>query len=236
MVSKSIQRVLAIAVVGFSLAGAWWIHGVQEVELSLQGLRDLVDDLGMIGPIALVGIIALRPFLALPSAILLAVAGLLFGAVAGALYGTAGGTLGAAIAFWIARVMGREAIQTRLGAAFEPVDKYLSSRGAPWLAAYVALPVSLLSPVFFAAGVTRMSFAPFVAAAAIGFLPRAGLYAFLGRTMAEPSRNNLILASAFVIVAMIVVFAARRYFVTGDSGGESGVSGGESGDDSRASS
>ncbi len=202
---------MALGVIALGLGAGWYLHFVRDIDLSPEGLRGLVAELGAAGPVLLIGIMALRPFLGMPSWIVLAVAGLLFGTVAGTLYGALGGTIGAAIVFWIARVLGRDTVQARIGGALERFDGYLTERGAPWLAAYTAMPISVLSPVFFASGVTSLGFGNFAAATAVGFVPRSALYAFLGQTLAEPTMVNLIVLSLAVVAAIALVALGRRY-------------------------
>lgn len=204
------QRLAALALIGAGLGLAAWLHGYQQLEWTPDALRTLVAGMGPTGPLLLIAIMALRPFLALPSWLVLGVAGLLFGPIGGTLYGALGGALGAALLFFIARSLGRDAIQARLGLAFERVDAYLMRRGAPWLAAYTAVPISPLTPVFFCAGVTSMRLSSFCAATALGFLPRAGVFAFAGQTVAEPTSGNLLLLSAMALLAVPAAWLAHR--------------------------
>ena len=172
--ARRLKQLGALAAIGVGAAGFYWLHLGSSVEWTQEAFQSYVSDLGPLGPAILVGTMAMRPFLGLPSGLILLTAGLLFGTLAGTFYGALGGTLGAVIALGVARALGRDAVQRRIGGSLAAFDDYLTRRGPPWLAAYTAIPVSVLSPVYFTAGVTRMRATPFTLAIAIGFLPTGG--------------------------------------------------------------
>ena len=211
MISKWLQRGLALAAIAFGVMGFWWFHYQSGVEWNLASVQQFVADLGPLGPVILIGMMAMRPFLALPSAAILLAGGFLFGPAVGTLYGALGGTLGALIALGIARSLGRDAVQRRIGDRLHTIDEYLSRRGPAWLGAYTALPFSVLSPVYFTAGVTRMAALPFGIAIGLGFLPRAGFYTFLGDILSEPSLGKIALACVLVSLMGVGIWLGRGY-------------------------
>ncbi len=211
MISKWLQRGLALAGVAIGAGCFYWFHYESGIEWTVASVQEFVADLGPAGPLILIAMMAMRPFLALPSAAILLAAGFLFGPVVGTVYGAVGGTLGALIALGIARGLGRDAVQSRLGATLQTFDEYLSKRGAPWLALYTALPFSVLSPVYFTAGVTRMAVIPFATSIALGFLPRASFYTVLGDVVNEPSAGNVTAAVVLALLLAVGLWVGRRY-------------------------
>ncbi len=206
---KTVQRALALAVIAAGFFASYWLQAESGIEWEGESFRDYVSRLGALGPLVVVGLMAARPFLGIPSGLILFTAGLLFGTLAGTVYGALGGAIGAIGAFAVARTLGRDAIQARLGARVQELDELLARRGAPWLAVYTALPGAVLSPVFFAAGVTRMRFASFAGATASGFVPRAGLFTFLGETAGAPTYGRIAAAVLLLVGVVVFVWAAR---------------------------
>jgi uncharacterized membrane protein YdjX (TVP38/TMEM64 family) len=103
-------------------------------------------------------------------------------------------------------------VQSYLGVgALRSFEEFLVQRGAPWLALYTAIPISPLTPVFAGAGLSRMRFAMFCTAIALGFIPRAGLFAVAGRAAAEPSLRNVSVAVVLGLAALVGTFLARRW-------------------------
>ncbi len=209
MTRHRIEQLLSAVVVAIGAGGFYWLHVHSGLEWKAEALRDHIAALGVFGPLAFVAIMAFRPFLWLPSWLVLFACGMLFGPWLGAIYGAIGGLVGGALIFGIARAFGRDAVQSRLGSVLRIFDDLLANRGMPWLALYTAVPISPLTPIYASAGVSRMRLAPFCAAIGVGFLPRSGVFTFLGRAAAEPSIANLIVAGAIVAVAIGITWSFR---------------------------
>jgi uncharacterized membrane protein YdjX (TVP38/TMEM64 family) len=209
---RHVERALSVAMLAIGAAGFYWLHVHSGLEWKAEALRDYVAGLGLYGPIALVAIVAFRPFLALPTWLVLLACGMLFGPWLGAVYGTIGGLLGGALIFGIARSFGRDAVQARIGGALRVFDELLATRGVPWLALYTAVPISPLTPIFASAGVSRMRLWPFCAAIGIGLLPRSGVFTFAGQAAVEPSLANVAVAALVIAAAVAITWRLRRSF------------------------
>jgi len=209
---RRIQRALAVLAVAAGAGGFLWLHFASGVEWKPDSLRDAVASLGVFGPLAMIAIMTFRPFLGLPSWLVMMATGMLFGSALGTFCGAVGGLLGAALVFGIARALGREAVQEWLHiGALRSFEEFLALRGAPWLALYTAIPVTWLTPVFAGAGVSRMRFATFCTAVGIGLIPRAGLFAVAGRAAAQPTLRNVSFAVGLAVAAVVGTFLARRW-------------------------
>jgi uncharacterized membrane protein YdjX (TVP38/TMEM64 family) len=216
--ARNLQRGLAAAAVLAGLSAFYWLHFRANVEWRPDSLRDFVAGLGALGPIVFIAIMAFRPFLGLPSWLVLLAAGLVFGPWLGMLYGALGGVLGAGLIFGVARAFGREAVQARIGGGLRVFDEFLAERGASFVALYTMVPIAPVLPVFASAGVSRMRLVPFCLAAGAGYLPRAGLYTFGGQVVAEPTGANFALMLALLAAGIaITVFARRTLFKGGPS-------------------
>ena len=212
MSRQRLQRGLALAAVLLGLGGMLWLNFATDVEWKPESLRDAVRALGIFGPLALIGIMTFRPFLFLPSWLVMMAAGMLFGPYLGTAYSAFGGALGGALIFGIARALGRETVQSYLGVgSMRAFEEFLAARGTPWLALYTAIPISVLTPVFAGAGLSRLSFGKFMTATGVGFVPRAGLFAVAGRAAAEPTLRNVVLAVGLIVVAIAGTWFARRW-------------------------
>ena len=214
MTRRHVERGLSVVVLALGAAGFYWLHVRSGLEWKPEALRDYVAALGLYGPLALVAIMAFRPFLALPNWLVLLACGMLFGPWLGALYGTIGGLIGGALVFGIARAFGRDAVQTRIGGALRVFDDLLARRGVPWLALYTAVPISPLTPVFASAGVSRMRLAPFCGAISVGLLPRSGVFTFAGQAFVERSTTNFVVAGLIIAAAIAITWQLRRSFRT----------------------
>ncbi len=180
------------------------VGSMQGVRASLQNLRAWVESLGWAGPALFVGLVTFRVFLLLPSAVVLTVGGLAFGAVLGTLLGTVGIILSAVMKFSIARGAGRDAVMRMFGDRFLAFEDRVERAGV-WLVGLItAHPAAPMSSVHWAAGLSSMSFAAFAVAVLVSGPLRAGMYSVLGSSIVElDGRVTLALAVAFLLVALI---------------------------------
>jgi len=176
------------------------VYWQQGFELDPRALRGRIEAFGWLAPAAYIVAAAIRPFLFLPSWVVMSAGGLLFGMWGGIAWGSAGFTLGALVAFLIARGLGRDAVTGRLGARATRVDLYVSQQGAPWIALYTAIPVTVLTPVHLAAGLSGMTVTAFVSAAVAGFVPRTALYSFFGDSIARGEWGQMGVALGLIVV------------------------------------
>lgn len=205
------KRVISIAVIVAGIAGAAAVYSQQGFDIDPRILRARIADFGWLAPAVFVVAAALRFFLLLPSWVFMTVGGLLFGVWGGILWGSIGFSLGAVLSFSIARGLGRDALAARLRGRAARFDQYITQRGAPWLALYTAVPVSVLTPVHFGAGLSGMPIATFAVAAVCGFLPRTALYSFFGDAIAQNDWGGVGVALAIIVVggAVGIVLAQR---------------------------
>ena len=206
-----IAGLIALAVV---LGGAWAGRTALGVEWSLDGLRTLVTGLGAWGPAVFVALLALRSVLFIPSQLLLIGAGVCFGIKAGTLYGAIGVTLSAALAFALARWLGREAILAQVPPRFR---RLLDGAGVGGTAALVflgtAYPVGPVSAYHAGAALTAMPAWVFVGAVFPGAAIRAGVYSAFGSRLGDGDLRGVLLAGAalLLLVLPLVLPGPRRW-------------------------
>ncbi len=215
MSSRTLQRALALGAIGVGVAGFVWLHFHSGIEWSAESLRDWAAGLGIVGPLVLIGIVALRPFLILPAAIVLIACGLLFGPWLGTVCGTVGTWLGCLLIFGIARALGRDAVQARIGSGLRVFEDLLAHRGMPWVGLYAAVPITPLLPLSASAGVSRMGLGPFALATGVGLWPRAAVFSFGVHALIEPSPINLVAGAAILAAGVALTVAVRRSFRSG---------------------
>ncbi len=173
-------------------------------------IGDYLRSFGVWAPVASLGLMLVQAVAAPVPAILVAFAnGLAFGIVWGGLLTVAGQTLAAVVCFWIARVLGRapvEALTSRYG--LDAVDRRFTAWGAPGIFLLRLVPGISFDVVSYAAGLTGVGFAPFVAATALGVTPQAFLYAWLIRE--APQSAWALYAVSWVVIGVVLTGAVLR--------------------------
>ena len=193
------------------LGGVWLL--VAGGGLSSDRVRDAIDPLGAAAVPAFIALSALLTCALFPGPLLAGASGLLFGTALGTPVSITAATLGAVIAFCIARFVAHDAVQTLTPERLRPVQDWIERRGF-WAVLYARIapgvPYSLLN---YAAGVTRVGLPAFAAATAIGVAPRAFAYTALGGSLDDLGSPEAIIAIvALVVMALtgLVLLRAER--------------------------
>lgn len=132
-------------------------------------------------------------------------AGLLFGPTTGIAVAVAATAASAALAFGLARLIGRDAVAARLThPALAAVERRLAYRG--WLAVaslrlISPLPFSLVS---FGAGLSAVRLVPYLIATVVGVLPGTVALVVLGGALSGESDPALLVVSSLAIVVGVV--------------------------------
>lgn len=178
------------------------------IDLDVESVRTFAEGLGPMGPLLFVGVVALRSLLALPSQVVLIAAGLCFGTLVGTFVGGAGLMLSGLGLFFAARYTGRHEIERRFGTRFSELLQASGQRaGAVALAVGTGYPVSPLSPIHAAAGLTPMSIGLFIVAAFVGGATRASVFAFFGSALSESSLSGLLYPTLALAIALATPLA-----------------------------
>jgi uncharacterized membrane protein YdjX (TVP38/TMEM64 family) len=221
------MTLLALAMLIVSLAfepGSW---------VKPERLSEQIEGLRARGPLLLMGImvaaVVIGPIPTLPISV---TSGLVFGFWAGSAYAVAGALAGALLAFWIARLAGRDWLARRLGGhvalCTECSDRFLF-----WMVLGARLvPVVSFAAVSYAAGLTAMSSRAFALSTLLGMLPMTAIYVGLGTTVVW-SRGWLFAGSLALVAAMLLLprvverydlFGLRRLMSHGADGSEQAAS------------
>jgi uncharacterized membrane protein YdjX (TVP38/TMEM64 family) len=167
---------------------------------SSDGVRDRLDGLGVLGPVAFVLVSSLLTVVLFPGPLLAGASGLLFGTALGTPVSIAAATVGASLAFSISRWWAHDAVAELAGPRLERLQ--LALAGRPFLTVLYAritpgVPYNLVN---YAAGMTHIPLRTFAVATAIGVAPRAFAYTALGGSLDDLGSPEAIVAFAVIAV------------------------------------
>jgi uncharacterized membrane protein YdjX (TVP38/TMEM64 family) len=183
-------------------------------------LRDWIDGLGAIGPIAFVATYALGVVAFLPGAALTLAGGAIFGVAKGTAIVFAAAVLGSTLAFLIARYLARGFVEARIAgnAQFAAIDRAIGQQGRKIVFLLRLSPVFPFSLGNYALGLTRVSLPDYVIAAA-GMLPGTLLYVYIGSLAGDVAASvasggtetgrTVLTAVGLVATAAVTVFITR---------------------------
>jgi pyruvate/2-oxoglutarate dehydrogenase complex dihydrolipoamide dehydrogenase (E3) component/uncharacterized membrane protein YdjX (TVP38/TMEM64 family) len=152
--------------------------------------------------------------LSLPGATILTLAaGAIFGLLAGTLIVSFASSLGALLAFWVARTVLRDSVQRRFGARLAEIDRGIEKEGALYLVSLRLLPLFPFFVINLLMGLTRMRSGTFYLASQIGMLAGTVVYVNAGTQLAGiTSLSDIaspLLVGSFVLLALFPLLAGR---------------------------
>ena len=188
--------------------------------LSSGDINAVVKYIRSFGPLAAVVSAALMVLQSLaapiPAFVITLSNAVVFGWWQGAILSWSSAMIGATLCFFIARILGRDAVAHFVTTgALKTVDKFFERFGAHAILICRLLPFMSFDYVSYAAGLTGMSFLKFIVATGIGQLPATIVYSYVGGTLtggAQMLMMGLLIAfSAFILVVIVYqVFKSKN--------------------------
>ncbi len=178
-----------------------------------RALRQTIVGLGAAGPLAVVGFMTLAILVSpIPSAPIALAAGAAYGHAWGTVYILAGAELGALLAFGLARLLGRDALQRWVGQRLPRTR--LGSQGSLMTIVFVSrlLPFVSFDVVSYAAGLTSLALWRFALATLAGILPTSFLLAHFGGEMATGETDRIlysVLALGLLTAVPLAAYSLR---------------------------
>lgn len=171
-----IVRLLILA--GIATAIAW--AGVHRDELHPTALNAWLSGLGLWAPVIYVGLYAAGAVVFLPGSLFTLAGGALFGPLWGALLSLVGATIGAGIAFLVARYLAGNWVARKAAGWLKRLVTGVEAEGWRFVAFVRLVPLFPFNLTNYALGLTRIGFLPYVATSFLCMAPGAVAYAWLG--------------------------------------------------------
>ncbi|MEN8205177.1 MAG: VTT domain-containing protein [Pseudomonadota bacterium] len=143
-------------------------------------LEAWVRDAGPVAPLLFMLIYALSAVLFLPGSVLTLAGGALFGPVLGTLYNLTGATLGATLAFLIARYLASDWVAEKTGGRVKQLINGVEGEGWRFVAFVRLVPLFPFNLLNYALGLTRLHLLHYIIATYLFMLPGAIAYTYLG--------------------------------------------------------
>lgn len=174
--TKILLRVLVFGLVVAGIAAAV----VYRDSLNAAALEQWVADFGAAGPIVFMLLYALATVLFLPGSVITLAGGAMFGPLWGTVYNLTGATLGALLAFLIARYLAADWVERRAGGLLAKLKQGVEAEGWRFVAFVRLVPLFPFNVLNYALGLTRIRLSHYVIASYLCMLPGAFVYTYLG--------------------------------------------------------
>ncbi len=169
-----------------------------------------VDDAGPFAAPLFVLLYAFSTLFPVPKNVLGVLAGLLFGMWWGLLLVWSAAMLGAVTAFWIGRLLGREAVEQFTGARVAAVDAMLARHGLLSVIGVRLIPVLPFTAINYTAGLTGLGLRAYVFGTAIGIVPGTVAFVALGAYATDLASWPIYAAVAALIALTVAGVVGAR--------------------------
>jgi uncharacterized membrane protein YdjX (TVP38/TMEM64 family) len=187
--------------------------------IDTESIRALVMRAGPVGPFAVIGLMTLAIVASpIPSAPIALAAGLVYGHLWGTVLVAIGAESGAVLAFVIARYLGRDHVESWLGAHMQ--NRFFGSQNALMATVFISrlLPFVSFDAISYAAGLSRITFWRFGLATLAGIIPASFVLAHLGAQALEGESNVGFWVSLGLGIAGLTTAAIWHHRSVGNAG------------------
>ena len=174
------MKTLARLLLALVLAAGAILALIYREHLGAAALTDWVASAGTLGPLVFMAVYAIATVLFLPGSVLTLVGGALFGPVWGTFYNLTGATIGAALAFLVARYLAADWVQAKAGGVARRLVQGVEAEGWRFVAFTRLVPLFPFNVLNYALGLTRIPFLHYLIATYVCMLPGAFAYTWLG--------------------------------------------------------
>jgi len=148
--------------------------------LNAATLVQWVNSFGPAGPLVFMAVYALATVLFLPGSVISLAGGALFGPVWGTLYNLTGATLGATLAFLVARYLAAAWAERLSSGRIGQIQQGVAEEGWRFVAFVRLVPLFPFNALNYALGLTRIRLWPYLLTSYLCMLPGAIAYTYLG--------------------------------------------------------
>jgi len=180
------------------------IRSKLNIDWNVQSLRNFVENLGIWGPLAFMGILTFRFVFLIPTGLLLLAAGIMFGPIEGTLYAGLGMTGSGLLKYGFTSIIGRDTVLRQLPPVLHNRARDMSTKKmSTWaLAGVCAYPFFPKHVFQFAAILSGMGFATYILAVVVGSFARAAIFSNVGEAIY--SGAGLVAATGLLLAGLIL--------------------------------
>ncbi|MDO8840206.1 MAG: VTT domain-containing protein [Parvibaculum sp.] len=179
------RRILLRAALAVAVAAAITATLLYRDQLDVEAVEVWLAGFGLLAPLVYLALYTVGTVAFLPGALFALAGGALFGPVWGALLNLAGATIGATLAFLVARYLAGKWVARRTGGRLKRLIEGVEAEGWRFVAFVRLVPLFPFNLTNYALGLTRIGLLSYVATSFIAMAPGAIAYTWLGHAGRE---------------------------------------------------
>jgi len=206
MKHSTLIRILVRIGILVALVGIIAVAAKYRQELDAEALSATLDDFGIWAPLVFIVSYAIATVAFLPGSIFSLAGGMLFGPVLGTIYNLTGATIGAMLAFMVARYVASGWVREKSGPRLERIIRGVDDEGWRFVAFTRLVPLFPFNLLNFALGLTRIPFLHYALATAVCMIPGALAYTYLGYAGREAmAGSETAIRTALIALGLLAV-------------------------------
>ncbi|RRQ20780.1 VTT domain-containing protein [Thiohalobacter thiocyanaticus] len=174
--NKTLGRILLLTLLAAGIA----LAVIYRDRFDVAALDAWLSEAGPVAPLLFMALYAVAAVLFLPGSVMTLAGGALFGPVLGTFYNLTGATLGALLAFLVARYLAADWVAQRTGGRLKQLIQGVETEGWRFVAFTRLVPLFPFNLLNYALGLTRIPLLHYLLATYICMLPGALAYTYLG--------------------------------------------------------
>lgn len=174
--NRTLGRILLLALLAAGIA----LAVIYRDRFDVAALEAWISEAGPVAPLLFMALYAVAAVLFLPGSVMTLAGGALFGPVLGTFYNLTGATLGALLAFLVARYLAADWVAQRTGGRLKQLIQGVETEGWRFVAFTRLVPLFPFNLLNYALGLTRIPLLHYLLATYICMLPGALAYTYLG--------------------------------------------------------
>ncbi len=186
MQSAKLMRFILLAALLAGIAAA----AVYREQFSATALQSWMQDTGIAAPLIFMALYAAATVLFLPGSILTITSGALFGPIWGTFYSLTGATLGATLAFLVARYLASGWVARKAGGRLKQLIDGVEAESWRFIAFVRLVPLFPFNLLNYALGLTRIKLSHFIVTSYICMLPGSIAFTYLGYAGREAAAGS----------------------------------------------
>ena len=198
---KSLVKLIIFVLILAAIVTTIKVTGVDEY-LDKETLQSWIQGFGAWGPIVFILIYSIAPSLFLPGLPITVAAGLAFGPLYGTIFAITGATIGASLAFLVARYFAREQIENLVSGKLKAIDEGVEKKGWIFVAVTRLIPLFPFNLLNYAFGLTKIKFSHYVIASFIFMLPGCVAYVIFSSSILDVLKGRI---SPELIVGIVLI-------------------------------
>jgi len=173
-----------------------------------EGLKEYIASCGVFGPI-----VYMTMFSVIPAGSVIAIAGgMAFGLYLGTLYTIIGAVIGATVAFYISRLLGRGVVEKIVKGKMRKVEDGIEKGGFLLILILRLIPIIPFNVISYGAGLTRVKYIDYMLATMFGIIPGVLVFTNLGDKAWDVSSPDFLSAVGILSLMVIVSILLKRRF------------------------